>query len=112
MIFSLLAAPSVPAGPMHVKNIKPDSVTVDWLPPKDDGGSPITAYKIQKSEAGAEWFDVDTVEKFKKDYEIKKLTEGKEYKFRVLAINKVGESTPLESDAVTPERAPGIHLYQ
>lgn len=102
-----LAAPEKPVGPLSVKNLGSDSVTLAWKAPKDDGGNPITGYKIQVSQDNADWSDLDTLDKFSKEYTAKNLKEGKDYKFRVCAINKVGTGQPLESEVITPTKAKG-----
>lgn len=30
----------------------PDSITLEWTPPKKDGGNPIKGYQVEKREAG------------------------------------------------------------
>ena len=102
------AAPSQPTGPLEVKDITETTATIAWLPSTDDGGSPITGYKIQISEEGSDWSDLDTVDKSAKKYNVKDLKEGKNYLIRVLAVNKMGTSRPLESDVITPKKPAGM----
>lgn len=40
--------PSPPVGPLDVSDITPDTCTLSWKPPLDDGGSPITNYIVEK----------------------------------------------------------------
>lgn len=40
--------PSPPVGPLDVSDITPETCTISWKPPLDDGGSPITNYIIEK----------------------------------------------------------------
>ena len=77
------------------------SVTLKWDKPKDDGGRPITHYIIQKKDKFGGWFDalitddknchatIDDLEA-----RVPGLSEGKWYQFRVIAVNKAGESDP------------------
>lgn len=38
----VLGPPSKPRGPLEVKGVTKSSVTLSWLPPKDNGGKEIT----------------------------------------------------------------------
>ena len=40
--------PSPPIGPLAVDDITPDTCTLTWKPPADDGDSPITNYVVEK----------------------------------------------------------------
>ena len=77
------------------------SVTLRWSKPKDTGGRPISHYIIQKKDKFGGWFDalitdddncVATIEEL--EARVPGLSEGKWYQFRVIAVNKAGESDP------------------
>ncbi|XP_061166987.1 twitchin-like isoform X9 [Saccostrea echinata] len=94
---NVVDSPTKPEGPLEVGSITPDSCVLTWNAPKDDGGSPISNYVVEK-------MDLDTgkwepVSKFVRgtNYEVMGLTEGHEYKFRVSAENQFGVSEPLET---------------
>lgn len=40
--------PGPPEGPLLVTEITPDSCHLTWTSPKDDGGSPITNYIVER----------------------------------------------------------------
>nr|CAD7257406.1 unnamed protein product [Timema shepardi] len=65
--------PSKPEGPIVVKDIRKDTVTIEWKPPADDGGLELSKYSVEKCE----------LEKM------------------VWMKNPVGSSEALESDTVT-----------
>lgn len=90
--------PSAPEGPLKVSDVTNQTAVLSWQPPKDDGGSPIENYIIEKMDvARGEWAPVDTVGGNVTQTKIGKLTPNKEYKFRVRAVNKEGESPNLET---------------
>lgn len=42
--------PSPPLGPFDAYDITPDTCTLSWKQPLDDGGSPITNYVVEKTD--------------------------------------------------------------
>ena len=56
------AAPLVPTGPMGFEDVKETSLALDWLPSKQDGGSPITEYIIKASKDGGDFKDLGNTE--------------------------------------------------
>lgn len=76
---------------------------LQWPVPKNDGGSPITGYIVQKKEKGSPyWVNAVHVPADQSSTTVPDLTEGQEYEFRVIAVNAAGQSEPSEpSDFVT-----------
>uniref|UniRef100_A0A3B4THN9 Titin n=1 Tax=Seriola dumerili TaxID=41447 RepID=A0A3B4THN9_SERDU len=77
----------------------PDKSYADicWTKPTRDGGSPILGYVVEAQKTGtAQW------DRINKDlikmcaYRVPGLIEGMEYKIRIRATNKVGDSEPRE----------------
>jgi len=100
--------PSQPGEPKIV-DFDNKSVTLRWEKPKNDGGRPITHYIIQKKDKFGGWFDalitddqncVATIDEL--EARVPGLSEGKWYQFRVIAVNKAGESEP------SPETKPHL----
>ena len=77
---------------MHKEGAK-----LKWKRPKDDGGTPVEYYEVEKldPETGV-W--VPAGRSREPEMEVTGLTPGHEYKFRVMAVNKEGESEPLEAE--------------
>ena len=77
------------------------SVTLRWNKPTDSGGRPITHFIIQKKDKFGGWFDalitdddncMATIDEL--EARVPGLSEGKWYQFRIVAVNKAGESWP------------------
>ena len=100
-------APSVPKGPICFSDIEATTVTLTWYPPEDDGGSALTDYVIEMSHDGIDWSEYKRTDSHKTQLKAMNLKEGKKLYFRVLAVNSVGTSKAIESEAVTPRRPPG-----
>ncbi|XP_077869357.1 immunoglobulin superfamily member 22-like, partial [Saccoglossus kowalevskii] len=98
--------PGPPQGPLNVSGVTAESVKLSWSPPKDDGGSPVTNYIIEKRETGTTtWQKVSTFAK-STTYEVPNLEEGVEYSFRVLAENEYGVSDPLDTSRPVTAKNP------
>merc|ERR1740128_11344 len=94
--------PDAPGRP-KVSDWDSDFVELEWDAPKNNGGSPITGYVIQKKEKGSPfWQNAAQIAGNKCKGKAADLVEGTEYEFRVIAINAAGQSEPSEaSDMVT-----------
>ncbi|XP_023324296.1 twitchin isoform X2 [Eurytemora carolleeae] len=92
--------PSEPREP-GIVDFDNKSVTLRWNKPVDDGGRPITHFVIQKKDQFGGWFDAlitnddhccATIDEL--EARVPGLSEGKWYQFRIVAVNKAGESWP------------------
>jgi len=81
------------------EEVRSDHITISWKKPEDDGGSGITGYVVEKMDVETgRWIPAGEVGAGTEQFKIDGLTPKKKYKFRVKAVNKEGESEPLESD--------------
>lgn len=89
---------SVPASPTQITAVAGSGqATVSFQAPSDDGGSPITGYKVTASPGNM------TVTGGDSPLTVTGLANGTSYTFTVEAINAVGNSVPsAPSNAVTP----------
>ena len=69
---------------------------ITWQPPASDGGAPIEKYVIERKSKGTEWKRTAEVDAGQLKATVKNLSEGKEYEFRVIAVNKAGPGKPSE----------------
>ncbi len=80
---------------------------VSWKPPLDNGGCTIERYVVEKQDvARGGWAPAGEVNGDSTSLRVTKLTPGKDYLFRVRAVNKEGESDALETSAATLARNP------
>jgi hypothetical protein len=96
-----VAPPLPPTGPLEISNVSKDRATLSWKPPKDDGGSRVTGYVVERRDTskGADaWIPVTQSCK-ETTFTVPSLLDGHEYEFRVMAINENGTSEPLRSSA-------------
>lgn len=88
--------PGTPEGPLRISDVFKDKCKLSWERPLDDGGSPIAHYVVERQEVGSgrtTWQECGITSTT--DLDVKDLSKGKEYKFRVRAVNKKGKSEPL-----------------
>ena len=108
--FIIVVKPGTINGKLRTSNLTLDSVKLSWLPPMDDGGSPITRYVLESRDQGSrDWKILAELPKAVNEFTVKDLVEGEEYSFRISAENSVGRGKPVDADmTVRPERKPGL----
>lgn len=92
----VVSKPAKPKGPLEVSNVTAQSCKLKWDKPEDDGGDPVDHYVIERMDVDSgRWVPCGTSKVPEAD--ISGLNEGKDYLFRVKAVNSEGESEPLET---------------
>ncbi len=83
--------PSTPTG-VTLEFIE-DRIKVSWLPSEDDGGSPVTGYRVLRgfADGGLEELAVVTIGTTYFDLQVER---GQTYRYRIVAINVEKESEP------------------
>lgn len=101
----VVSKPSKPKGPLKVSDVTADGVKLKWDAPEDDGGEPVTGYVVERMDTDTgRWVPVTTTKTPEAD--VTGLNEGKDYLFRVKAVNAEGESEPLVTDTPTTAKNP------
>jgi titin len=84
-----------PVQDLAASEMTPESATLTWKAPKDNGGTEITAYVVEKRDANRQaWTTIATT----KDLTCvaDKLVPKNKYIMRVSAENEVGRGEPVE----------------
>ncbi|KAK2918017.1 hypothetical protein Q8A73_004763 [Channa argus] len=94
----VLDRPGPPDGLVKVKVLSAEKCNLHWDPPLNDGGAGVSHYIIEKRETNrVTWTQVEShVEAV--SYKVTKLVPGKEYVFRIAAVNTFGIGEFLESE--------------
>ncbi|XP_058467261.1 twitchin isoform X5 [Malaya genurostris] len=101
----VLAKPSKCKGPLKVSDMTAEGCKLSWLPPEDDGGEPVQSYVVERMDVDSgRWIQV--CESRFPEADVTGLQEGKDYMFRVKAVNSEGESEPLETDTSVKAKNP------
>uniref|UniRef100_A0A665TIK0 Uncharacterized protein n=1 Tax=Echeneis naucrates TaxID=173247 RepID=A0A665TIK0_ECHNA len=100
---TVLDVPAAPIGPANILEVTPDSMMIEWRPPKDDGGSPITNYIVEKRESNKGTWGGVSSGSLATQLRIARLQRGVEYVVRIRAENKMGIGAPLESKPTVAE---------
>lgn len=108
---NLKGPPTKPTGPIVIKEIFRTSLTLEWKPPRQDVGSKLTGYIIERRDAKRTlWMKLDTLSADITSYCAQNLLEGTEYYFRISGENKLGVGEALEMDkSVIPKSPFGMH---
>jgi len=95
---TVIDKPEAPEGPLQ-SSIEGNMVTLLWKKIKDDGGAPLEHYQLEKIDNEKEtWCACGHT----KDNTLTvPCLPGLQYKFRVTAVNRIGDSLPLVSDVIS-----------
>ena len=100
----VVSPPTRPSGAVEVSKATPTGCLVSFKKPKDDGGSPITGYFVEKKDVEKDYWSpcgkvtgkMANVMK-ELECEVSDLVENFVYVFRVFASNAIGDGPPLMS---------------
>ncbi|NWX03798.1 IGFN1 protein, partial [Caloenas nicobarica] len=93
--------PQPPAGPIKIVESSANDITIQWNPPKDDGGKPLQRYIVERQQVGKnEWVTLGETPKSCTTFTTNKVEQDMSYYFRVRAVNAEGTSEALESGEV------------
>ncbi|KAA0712681.1 EEF1A2-binding protein 1 [Triplophysa tibetana] len=96
----VLDKPTNPMGPIEVLEASSDCVEFKWRSPKDDGGSPILNYNLDRNQIGRNtWMKLGNIppEAHYKDNDV---DHGRKYCYRIRAITAEGSSGVFETDDI------------
>jgi len=88
--------------------VSPSQISISWQAPLNDGGSPITGYKIERSiDGGTTWNTIaPNVAPSPRWYSDYHLLASTTYTYRVSAINSIGTSSPSGTVSATVSQPP------
>jgi large repetitive protein len=109
-IVSVLVPVTGPSAPLSLSEVSHNDtqVILNWSAPSDNGGSPVTDYKIEYKPAGGSWIVFSDGTSTSTSVTVSGLTRGTRYTFRVTGVNAVEDGDiSLVSVEITPSVVPG-----
>ncbi|XP_023852952.1 immunoglobulin-like and fibronectin type III domain-containing protein 1 isoform X2 [Salvelinus sp. IW2-2015] len=104
----VLDKPGPPEGPVEILETTSTVIELQWGAPKDDGGSPVTNYIIERQQLGQTvWKKMGDVAADKTTYRDRNVVHGKLYIYKIYAVNPEGTSDALQ----TEETMAGILIF-
>ncbi|KAI5628506.1 immunoglobulin-like and fibronectin type III domain-containing protein 1, partial [Silurus asotus] len=96
----VLGKPTPPQGPIDVIESSLSAIEFKWRPPKDDGGSPVTNYILERQQVGRNsWTKIGEIPG-QPVYRDTNIDRGKKYCYRIRAKNSEGISDVIETDDI------------
>ncbi|KAM7005965.1 immunoglobulin-like and fibronectin type III domain-containing protein 1 isoform 2-T2 [Tautogolabrus adspersus] len=94
----VLDRPGPPEGPVETVESTSSMIEIKWNPPKDDGGSAVTNYIIERQQTGqCLWTKLGDVSADRTSFRDRNVMHGKKYNYRIYAENPEGISDTLET---------------
>ena len=93
---SVIGKPTAPEDRLVVSDIHSTGCKLSWKECKDDGGLPVE-YLVEKYIVQADTWVKQSITS-STELSVNDLEEGKEYGFRILTLNEIGESEPLSTN--------------
>ncbi|XP_078025997.1 immunoglobulin-like and fibronectin type III domain-containing protein 1 [Epinephelus lanceolatus] len=94
----VLDKPSPPLGPAEVMESSATSIEFRWRPPKDDGGSPVINYIMERQQVGRNtWKKLGEITGVSSYRDID-VDRGRKYCYRIRAVTAEGISEAMETD--------------
>ncbi|CAF0733820.1 unnamed protein product [Adineta steineri] len=101
-------APDAPGTPECIGHTS-ESITLQWTRSQIDGGNPIRGYLIEKKEKGTDrWILVNREPVAGAEYTVSGLADGKEYEFRVAAVNRADPGEYAKTEGPNQARPPDV----
>lgn len=89
---------------MKIVESSANDITIQWKPPKDDGGKPVQSYIVERQQVGeggeGDWVALGEIPRSCTTFTTNKVERDMSYYFRVRAVNAEGTSDALESEEV------------
>lgn len=96
------APPAPPGPPLDLRATGGDGVvTLEWSPPTDDGGSPVTGYKVYRGTTSGQLSELTTLPDVL-SFDDTGVTNGVTYYYEVSALTSAGEGPPSNEASATP----------
>uniref|UniRef100_A0A9J7ZQ99 Immunoglobulin like and fibronectin type III domain containing 1, tandem duplicate 4 n=1 Tax=Cyprinus carpio carpio TaxID=630221 RepID=A0A9J7ZQ99_CYPCA len=97
----VLDKPGPPQGPLEVNESTSSVLELKWNPPKDDGGSEVTNYIIERQQIGqSTWKRVGDISANHLTFRDRNVSLGKRYIYRIYAENLEGVSEAMETEKI------------
>ena len=113
MLVACVDCPSPPAGKPKVSKVTSTSCHLDWDAPRDDGGSPVTSYMVDRLVCGSEVDGGGQWQTLGRSYVrhmvVCELVAGQQYQFRIAAENMFGKSVVSDESEVLIASGPADH---
>ncbi|KAK2851686.1 hypothetical protein Q5P01_007962 [Channa striata] len=95
---TVLDKPTPPLGPAEVTESSPTCIEFRWRPPKDDGGSPVINYTMERQQVGRNtWKKLGEIPAVP-CYHDTDVDPGRKYCYRIRAVTAEGTSEAMETD--------------